>query len=92
MVKTFTGLSKCAHQKKRASSDESVDILQQLVVKKRMCLRGLRHFVDCKSVASCQQTHHCKLIVKTCYPQACCKLFHVTSCKKPDFNRVVVTC
>ena len=34
----------------------------------------MRQFVDDKSVANCQQTC-CKLIVKTCYPQACCKLF-----------------
>ena len=56
---------------------------------------GLRQLVDDKSVASCQQTC-CKLIVKTCYPQACCKLFQqvvtslqMTSCNKPDFNRLV---
>ena len=43
---------------------------------------------------SCQQTS-CKLIVKTCYPQACCKLFEqvvtslqITSGNKPDFNRL----
>ena len=35
------------------------------------------------------------MIVKTCYPQACCKLFQqvVTSlqqsCNKPDFNRLL---
>ena len=34
---------------------------------------GLRQLVDDKSVASCQQTFG-KLIVKTCYPQACYKL------------------
>ena len=35
------------------------------------------------------------LVVKTCYPQACCKLFQqvvtslpMTSCNKPDFNRL----
>ena len=61
----------------------------------RMRSHGLRQLVDDKSVASCQQTC-CKLIVKTCYPQACCKLFQqvVTSlqmkgCNKPDFNRLV---
>ena len=35
---------------------------------------GLRQLVDDKFVASCQQAC-CKLIVKTCYPLACCKLF-----------------
>ena len=51
-----------------------------------------------KSVAILQQfvTRSCyKLIAKTCYPQACCKLFQqvvtsleMTSCNKPDFNRL----
>ena len=52
----------------------------------------LRQLVDDKTVASCQQTC-CKLIVKTCYPQACCKLFQqvvtsleMTNCNKPDTN------
>ena len=40
----------------------------------RMCLHDLGQPVDNKSVARCQQTC-CKLIAKTCYPQACCKLF-----------------
>ena len=51
--------------------------------------------VDDKPVGSCQQTC-CKLIVKTCYPQACCKFFQqvitslqMASCNKPDFNRLV---
>ena len=63
----------------------------------RMRSHGLRQLVDDKSIASCQQTC-CKLIVKTCYPQACYKLFQqvvtslqMTSCNKPDFNRRVVT-
>ena len=50
---------------------------------------GLRQLVDDKSVASGQQTC-CKLIVKSCYPHACCKLFRqvarsrqMTSCNKP---------
>ena len=35
----------------------------------------LQQLVDDKqSVAGCQETC-CNLIVKTCYPQACCKLF-----------------
>ena len=77
-----------------------VDILQQTFYQQadiRMRSHGLRQLVDDKSVASCQQTC-CKLIVKTCYPQACCKLFQqvVTSlqmanCNKPDFNRLVAT-
>ena len=61
----------------------------------RMRSHALRQLVDDKSVASCQQTC-CKLIVKTCYPQACCKLLQqvvtsvqMTSCNKPDFNRLV---
>ena len=48
-------------------------------------------------VASCQQSC-CKLIVKICYPKACCKLFQrvVTSLqiinyKKPDFDRLIAT-
>ena len=48
-----------------------------------------------KSVASCQQTCF-MLFVKTCYSQACCKLFQqvvtslqMTSCNEPDFNRIV---
>ena len=63
----------------------------------RMGLHGLRRFVDKKSVASCQLTCR-KLIVKTCYPQACYKLFQqvvtslqMTSCNKPDFNTPVTT-
>ena len=36
----------------------------------KMRSHGLRQLVDNRSVASCQQTC-CKLIVKTCYPQAC---------------------
>ena len=38
------------------------------------------------------------IIVKTCYPQACCKLFQqvvtslqMTNCNKADFNRIVTT-
>ena len=39
-----------------------------------------------------------RLVFKTCYPQACCKLFQqvvtslqMTSCNKPVFNRLVTT-
>ena len=35
---------------------------------------GLRRLVDDKFVGCCPQTC-CKLIIKTCYPQACYKLF-----------------
>ena len=63
----------------------------------RMSSHGLQKFVDGNSVASSRQTR-CRLIVKTCYPQACCKLFQqvvtslqMTRCKKPDFNRLVAT-
>ena len=86
------------HSQKRASYKKSVDILEpDINLDIRMRSRGLRQLVDDKSVASCQQTC-CKLIVKTCYPQACCKLFQqvgislqMTSCNKPDFNRPVST-
>ena len=57
---------------------------------------GLRQLVHDKSVASCQQTCY-KLIIRTCYPQACCKLFQqvvtsllVSSCNKPDFEQTVL--
>ena len=53
--------------------------------------------VDDKSVVSCQQTC-CKFTVKPCYQQACYKFIQqvvtslqITSCKKPDFNRLVGT-
>ena len=46
------------------------NLLQQADI--RMRSRGLLHLVD--DVANCQQTC-CKLIVQTCYPQACCKLY-----------------
>ena len=62
---------------KQGSSNKSVDILQQTCHQQadiRMRSHCLRQLVDDKSVASCQQIC-CKLIVKTCYPQACCKLF-----------------
>ena len=65
------------HDHNRARFDKSVDILQQTCYQQadiRMRSHGLRELVDDKSVASGQQTR-CKLIVKTCYPQACCKLF-----------------
>ena len=52
---------------------------------------GSRQLVDDKFVASCQQTC-CKLIVKTCYPQACCKLFQqVVTSLQINFNRLVAT-
>ena len=70
------------------------NMLQQADI--RMRSHGLRQLVDDKPVASCQQTC-CKLIVKTCYHRACCKLFQqvvtsqqMTSCNKPDFNKLVV--
>ena len=57
-----------------------------------MRLHVLQQPVDNKSVASCQQACS-KLIVRTCYPQACCKLFQqvvtslqMTNCNKSDFN------
>ena len=62
---------------KKRSYNKPVDILQQTCYRQahiRMCSHGLRQLVDDKSVACCQQTC-CKLVVKTYYPQACCKLF-----------------
>ena len=62
---------------------------------------GLRQLVEDKSIASCQQTCW-KLIVKTCYPQACCKLFQqvvtslqliLTDLLQPDeIDKFVATC
>ena len=73
----------------------AIDLLRQADI--RMRSQGLRELVHDKSVASCQQTC-CTLIAKTCYPQACWKLFRqvvtslqMTSCNKPDFNRLVAT-
>ena len=55
---------------------------------------GLPQLVEDKFVSSCQQTC-CKLIVKTCNPQAYCRLFQqvVTSLQmtKPDLKRLVLT-
>ena len=59
------------------------------------CYGQLRQLVDDKSVASCQQICS-RLIVKTCYPDACCKLFQqvvtslqMTSWNKPGFKGIV---
>ena len=85
------------HSQKRASYNKPVDILQQTCYQQadiRMRSHGLRQLVDDKSVASFQQTC-CKLIVKTCNLQACCKLLQQAVCKimksfnKSDFNRLV---
>ena len=47
---------------------------------------------------ACDSFLTASLIVKTCYPQACCGLFQqvatnlqMTSCTKPDFNRIDTT-
>ena len=87
------------HSRKRASCNNCVDNLQQTGYQQadiRMHSYGLRQLVDDKSLASCQQICY-KLIVKTCYPQACCKLFQqvvtslpVSSCNKPDFEQTVL--
>ena len=49
------------------------------------CYRSRDQYIeftdDDKSVASCQQTC-CKLIVQTCHPQACCKLFQINEIDK----------
>ena len=78
----------------------SIQTLQQTCYQQadiRMHLHDLRQLVGVKSVASCQQTC-CKLIVKTCYLQVCCKLFQqvvislqMTSCKKSGFDRLIAT-
>ena len=72
------------HSQKRASYNKSVDILQQTCYQQadiRMRSPGWRQLVDDKSVAN---------------PQACYKWFQqvvtslqMTSCNKPDFNRLV---
>ena len=58
----------------------------------------LQQFLDDKSVASYQQAL-CKLIVKSCYPQILFGSLQIstsgnnlrmTSCSKPDFNRLVL--
>ena len=62
---------------KQGSSNKSVDIMERTCHQQadiRMRSHCLRQLVDDKSVASCQQICS-KFIVKTCYPQACCKLF-----------------
>ena len=62
-------------QKTRKLEQVCFDILQQTCYQQvdiRMRRHGLRQLVDDKSIASCQQTC-CKLIVKTCSPQACYK-------------------
>ena len=54
----------------------------------------------CDSLLTTSLLEVTKLIVKTCYPQACCKLFQravrsleMASCNKLDFNRpVIATC
>ena len=58
----------------------------------------IRMYLHVTAVTSCHQTCD-KLIVKTCCPQAYCKLFqHVvwnlksTSCNKPDINRIWRVC
>ena len=56
------------HNQMGTSYNKSVEIYQDVLS------WFVQQFVDNKSVASCQQTY-CKLIVKTCYPQAGCKLF-----------------
>ena len=75
-------------------SDQQVssynNLLKQADV--RMCSHGLRQLVDKKSVASCQQTC-CKLIDKTCYPQACCKLFQqIVKSLQMTMCRAVLCC
>ena len=75
----------CTTVKNEQVAAKFVDILQPTCYQQadiRMRLHDLRQLVDDKSVESCQQTC-CKLIVKTCCPQACALLQVVsTSCGK----------
>ena len=66
------------------------NLLQQADIRIRS--HGFRQLVYDKSVASCQQTC-CKLIVKTCYPQACCKLFQqvLANLQMTSYNKLVKT-
>ena len=52
----------------------------------RMHSHGLRQLLDDKSVASYQQTC-CKLIVKTCYPQALLQVV-LTRCNEPANDKL----
>ena len=61
------------------------NLLQQADI--RMRSHGLRQLVDNKSFASCQQTCG-KLIISTGLLQL---VLQMTSCNKPDFNRLVAT-
>ena len=66
------------------------NLLQQADI--RMRSHGLRQLVYDKSIVSCQQTSH-KLIVKTCYPQACFKLFQyvLASLQMTNYYKLVKT-
>ena len=88
-------------QLKHAGYNTSVDILQQLVTKSRYQNAFAWLATACWQQICCKwncQLTCCKLIVQTCYPQLCCNLFQqvvtsvqMTSCDKPDFNRLVAT-
>ena len=90
----FTQMNTHNPAQNNARQDKFVDILQQICSQQvdiGMRSHGLRQLVDDKSDASCQQTC-CKLIVETCYPQACCKLFQqvVTSLQMTSLILVVI--
>ena len=84
----------------RLICNKSVDILQQPVTTSlhQDALAWPATACDGKFVASCPPSCP-KLIVKICYPQACCRLFQlvvtslrqITSCNKPDVHVLVAT-
>ena len=99
---TYFNTSKSSHLSSRPGyTPKNAQVVTSLLLLKllqqadiRMRSHGLRQLVDNKSVASCLQTC-CKLIIITCYQQACCKLLQqvvtslrMTSCSKPDFNNL----
>ena len=86
----------------RASCNTSVDIVSQLVTTSRYqdAFAWLATACDNKSVASCQQTC-CKLLTDLLQvdyfsrPVAIsesCNNLQMTSCNKPDLNRLAATC
>ena len=88
-------ISRELHSQNRASCRKSVAGLLPCSHQDDIRMRSnpLLRLDDNKSAASCQQAW-CKLIVKTFYPQARCKLFQqliaslqISSCIKSDFHR-----
>ena len=78
---------------KLASCNKFVRILQHLVATSRYQYAFAwlaAQLVSDKSFANRQQVG-CKLVVKTCYPQTCCKLFPqvVTSLRMTNYDKAV---